>query len=72
MVEMFDVAGSSRIAQFGYDAETATVRVRFTDGTPWCYRGVPPEVWDEFVRATSKGRFINDVLNHYDPGRGDF
>ena len=72
MVEMFDVAGSSRISQFGYDADAATVLVRFTDGTPWCYRGVPAEVWDEFVRSSSKGKFISDVLNHYDHGRGDF
>jgi hypothetical protein len=72
MVEMFDVTGSSRIVQFGYDAEAAVVYVRFTDGTPWCYRGVPQETWEEFVRAPSKGRFINEVLNHYDYGRGDF
>ena len=72
MFEMFDVAGSSRIAQFGYDADTATVCVRFADGTPWCYRGVPEEVWEEFVRAPSKGRFVNYALNHYDNGRGDF
>ena len=67
MIEMFPVA-SSRISDMGYDAENAVVYVRFSDGTPWCYRDIPEEVWGQFVEAPSKGRFIHDVLDHYDHG----
>jgi hypothetical protein len=41
MLEMFPVA-SSRISEMGYEADTATVYVRFTkDGKAWEYRNVP-------------------------------
>ncbi len=66
-MEMFPVA-SSRITEMGYDSETASVYVRFTDGTAWCYRNVPEEVWNQFVSAPSKGRFINQVLDGYQNG----
>jgi hypothetical protein len=45
IVEMFPVA-SSRISEMGYDAETATIYVRFTDGRSWCYMNVPQDVGD--------------------------
>jgi hypothetical protein len=71
MPELFPVV-SSRLTEMGYDANAATIFVRFTDGTPWCYYNVPDEVWQQFVSCVSKGRFINDVLNHYPHGRGGF
>lgn len=67
MIEMFAVS-SSRIAEMGYDEETATVYVRFPDGKAWQYRNVPQQVRQDFARAESKGRFISQVLNHYDHG----
>jgi len=67
MLEMFPAA-SSRITEMGYDGGTATIYVRFTDGTPWCYLNVPEEVWEEFVAAPSKGRFIHQVLDAYEHG----
>jgi hypothetical protein len=67
MVEMFPVA-SSRISEMGYDAETATVYVRFTDGRSWCYMNVPQDVWDQFVASSSKGRFIQETLDAYQHG----
>lgn len=60
---------SSRITHMGYDDESATVYVRFTDGTPWRYVHVPPTVWRAFVSSSSKGRFIHDVLDRYRNGR---
>jgi hypothetical protein len=70
MVAMFPVA-SSRITEMGYDDLSATVYVRFPNGRAWQYRNVPPEVWQEFVEAPSKGQFIHQVLNHYDHGPAD-
>lgn len=59
---------SSRITEMGYEAETATIFVRFTDGVSWSYCEVPPEVWEEFLAAPSKGSFIHQVLNGYRHG----
>jgi len=70
MIEMIPVFDSKRVSAIGYHAETATVHVRFTDGTPWCYFDVPVHVWDDFVNAPSKGRFIHAVLNHHRHGPG--
>jgi hypothetical protein len=69
MVEMFPVA-STRISEMGYDSESATVYVRFTDGGSWCYMNVPQDVWDEFVASPSKGRFIKETLDGYQHGPG--
>jgi hypothetical protein len=69
MVEMFPVA-SSRITEMGYDVDSATVYVRFPDGRSWCYMNVPQDVWEQFVASSSKGAFINEVLNGYQHGPG--
>ena len=61
-----------RDEETGRLAETGTLRVRFRDGTPWEYYDVPPNVWRNFRRVKSPGRFINRVLNNYDYGRGNF
>lgn len=68
MVDMEPVS-SDRISEYGYDGDTATVYVTFkNDGVHWQYRQVPEHVWEEFRLAPSKGRFIHDVLDHYDHG----
>lgn len=65
-----------RTLQAGYyrvrGESTGVLRVRFRDGTPWEYLGVPPGVWRNFKRVKSPGRFIARVLNNYDYQRGDF
>ena len=53
-------------------AETGTLWVVFRDGTPWEYENVPNNVWRNFRRVKSPGRFINRVLNNYDYHRGEF
>lgn len=68
MFEMFPVA-SSRVSEIGYDADTATVYVRFAkDGKGWCYMNVPQDVWQQFVATPSKGQFIHEVLDAYQHG----
>jgi hypothetical protein len=62
--EWVDVA-STRVASMRYDDGLRQVQVRFADGTPWVYEDVPEEVYEMFLAAPSKGRFINDVLNDY-------
>jgi hypothetical protein len=70
MPELMPVA-STRIIEYGYDPDAATVYVRFPNGKGWQYRNVPQSVWDDFVAAESKGRFVTDVLDHYDNGPAD-
>jgi hypothetical protein len=69
--EMIPVV-STRITEYGYDVETAAVYVRFNEGKVWGYQSVPEWVWDDFVRAPSKGRFIREVLDRYANGPADF
>lgn len=58
-----------RTAAAGYDRDTQTVRVEWGDGgIAYNYYGVPPNVWRNFRRAPSPGRFINRVLNNYQYG----
>ena len=59
---------SKRITQYGYDEDSATVLVRFTNGECYSYRNVPPSVWAEFQASPSKGAFIGDVLDRYPYG----
>lgn len=56
---------SSRVAQAGYSSKSHTLYVKFVDGTPWAYYGVEPNVWRNFRRSASPGRYINRVLNNY-------
>lgn len=49
----------------GYDKTTSTLRIRFRNGQVYGYYHVPQNVWRNFRRAKSPGRFINRVLNFY-------
>jgi hypothetical protein len=50
---------SSNIASIGYDAKTLTLEVEFRDGSIYQYFDVPETVYQEFMRASSKGRFLH-------------
>lgn len=60
---------STRVAEAGYSTASRTLYVRFKDGTPWQYNNVEPNVWRNFRRSQSQGKFINRVLNNYSYGR---
>jgi hypothetical protein len=47
-----------RTLQAGYDYASGTMTVVFRDGTWWEYKGVPPELWDGFKSAESKGKYL--------------
>ncbi|WP_223166381.1 KTSC domain-containing protein [Nonomuraea sp. SYSU D8015] len=49
----------------GYSRRRKELRVQFRDGSRYVYYQVPPNVWKNFKRVKSPGRFINRVLNHY-------
>lgn len=50
---------SSSIASIGYDRRTHTLEVEFRGGRVYQYLHVPPGTFLQFMRADSKGRFIN-------------
>jgi hypothetical protein len=66
---------SSRVVEAGYDAGSRRLYMRFVKpvdagGTPWVYEGVPSNVWRDFQRVKSKGKFVNRRLNQYQNHRG--
>lgn len=63
---------SSRIARARYDKGLQQIQVEFIDGTPWVYDSVPQNVWRNFRRTTSPGRYVNRVLNNYPYWHGAF
>lgn len=63
---------STRVSQGRYDSGLAQVHVIFRNGVPWTYENVPRNVWRNFRRSTSPGKFINRVLNSYPYHRGEF
>ena len=63
---------SSRVSEARYDSGLQQVQVIFRDGTPWQYTGVEKNIWRNFRRSASPGRFINRVLNNYPYSYGGF
>ena len=53
---MKPIAGSSNIKGAGYDEDTRTLIVAFISGATYTYDNVPPEAFDAFMAADSKGR----------------
>lgn len=57
---------SSNIASIGYDLSSLTLEIEFTDGSVYQYFDVPQTVYDEFMRAGSKGQFMHaNIKNNY-------
>jgi hypothetical protein len=50
---------SSNIASIGYEAETQTLQVEFQGGRIYQYFDVPESVFEEFLAASSKGKFFH-------------
>lgn len=55
---------SSRVAQYMYDYTTSTLFLRWVKyGTTWAYYNVSTALFESFVSAPSKGRYVNSTLN---------
>jgi hypothetical protein len=50
---------SRSIAAAGYSAARHVMRIRYIEGREYEYIGVPPEVYSAFLKAHSKGQFVN-------------
>jgi hypothetical protein len=57
---------SSRVARARYDSAARQVQVEFSNnGAPYVYEEVPPNLWKNFRRSASPGRYINRVLDNF-------
>lgn len=57
---------SSRVAKARYDSGARQVQVVFSNnGAPYVYEEVPSNIWRNFRRSASPGRFINRTLNNF-------
>jgi KTSC domain len=50
---------STAIRYFGYDAAKRALQVTFVTGRRYVYDDVPPDVFEAFKSAFSKGAFFN-------------
>ena len=57
---------SSHIADVGYDPATMTLEIGFKDGSVYQYFDVPDVLYQEFMRAGSKGTFLHaNIRNNH-------
>ena len=68
MPEMVSV-DSSAIASIGHDAGARELFVRFHTGRTYVYSEVSPEIYDELMRAASKGTYFNRYIKPHYPVR---
>lgn len=66
-IKMCDCSSES-IAQYGYDAETKTLAVRFKNGSKlYHFTNVPQDAADSFTSAKSKGsHFQKHIRGNFD------
>ena len=55
---------SSNVASVGYDEMSATLEVGFNDGSVYQYFGVPLDVYEGIMNASSKGSFLNQYIKN--------
>lgn len=57
---------SSNIASIGYDQKTQTLEVEFLKSGVYQYFDVPQAVYEEFISAESKGKYLaNKIKGNY-------
>jgi hypothetical protein len=53
---------STMIAAIGYDEEAEALEVEFVSGAVCRYRGISPDLYEDFRAAPSKGKFFNRYI----------
>lgn len=54
---------SSMMSHIGYDPASKTLTILFSSGKRYDYAGVPPEVHDRFLAASSQGSFFSNEID---------
>ncbi|MEE8484763.1 MAG: KTSC domain-containing protein [Nitrospinota bacterium] len=61
---------SSNVNNIGYDESTRILEVGFDDGSIYHYSSVPTDVFERFLYAPSKGKFLHrEIMGAYDYSR---
>lgn len=60
---MWQPVDSSAVSAVRWDI--SAMEVRFTNGYEYAYPGVPMELFEEFLQASSKGKFFNSFIKPY-------
>ena len=64
-VELVEVE-SSNVQAIGYDADTKRLFVQFWKSGLYQYENVPEAVYNAFLQASSKGKFVwQQIRDHY-------
>jgi hypothetical protein len=63
-IELSKVSGSSQINAVGYHPEKEVLLVEFQGGQRYLYLRVPKSVYDEFMTAESKGKYLSSVIKN--------
>jgi hypothetical protein len=57
---------SKLLTSSGYDPENRVLYLRFQSGTVYRYFDFPPEQYQQFIEAESRGRyFLANIRNHF-------
>ncbi len=57
---------SSNLASVGYDRDSQTLEIEFLSGPIYQYYNFPENLYDELMRASSKGKFFyHNIRNAY-------
>jgi len=55
---------STNIQSIGYDSQLTTLEVEFKSGDVYRYFNVPELLHQKLMKASSKGRFLNDYIKY--------
>jgi hypothetical protein len=56
---------SSNVVSIGFDPVTATLEVEFNNGGIYQYFDVPEIIFQEFINAPSKGKFLSSIKGNF-------
>jgi hypothetical protein len=62
-----DPVASSNLISVGYDEPAQTLEVEFANGTVYQYYNVGSDLYDQFMRSSSKGQFLNTYIRNAYP-----
>lgn len=62
-----DSVSSSNIASIGYDPDSETLEIEFTNGSIYQYFNVPAGLHEQLMAAPSKGQFLNTYIRNAYP-----
>lgn len=51
----------------GYDPQSETLEIEFLKGGIYEYRGVPEPLYEKFMQASSKGKFLHAYIKNRYP-----